>query len=164
MTRIEEREVVVAEDRQRPEGDAIKSKGSTWHRFAIGFCTWAVPLGIVISAYVLILTGTAWPTIVAITVSATLYAELLLTVLPTDVDNEWSRAEACRSRTFDFYSNAVLAIGIYGAIALGGDVSTLSRLLLSFIVGVLAVLLANLFLAILFRQPMNVLWRRRALR
>jgi len=121
-------------------------------------------LGIVISAYVLILTGTAWPTIVAITVSATLYAELLLTVLPTDVDNEWSRAEACRSRTFDFYSNAVLAIGIYGAIALGGDVSTLSRLLLSFIVGVLAVLLANLFLAILFRQPMNVLWRRRALR
>lgn len=137
----------------------MKSNASIWHRFAIGFGTRFLPFGIVISAYVLIVSGTTWPAVVAIVVPATLLANLLLAI-PKDVKNQWSRAEVWRSRSYEFFGGAVVATMILGLNSIAfdnaGPSPSLSQFLLWILGVVLVITIAMFLLAALFRQPKNI--------
>jgi ABC-type transport system involved in multi-copper enzyme maturation permease subunit len=118
-----------------------------------------LPFGIVVYAYVLIVTGTAWPAVVVIIASATLLTNLLLAI-PKDLKNQWSRAEVWRSRSFEFFSSAVVATMIMGLDLIAfddvGAPPSLSSYLLWFLGGVLVITIAIFLLAVLFRQPKNI--------
>jgi|GEM_PF-1890155 len=148
----------------------MRSKGPTRHRFAIFFCTALVPLGIFLTAFFLLVAGTAWPEVVAITLSATAYANLLLLVLPADPKNEWSRAEAWRNHAFQFYNTVAFMAVLASAnmVVFDDDGYSYSfpwgRSLLVYPGAFLVLVFVEFLLGKLFRQPKRSFWRGRPVR